>query len=103
VGAALLIDGVPVGSRSSPASALLRKSRREMLGLSLSVDDPLRTSDHAASCMVQSIQPEPVGVKACQSRASRPDLKECALSTAVTGGSMINRCNSPADLVRRQA
>ena len=70
-----------------------------MLNLSLSGHDPLRTADHLASCMVQSIQPEPVGVKACQSLRV-PAQPERVPLTAVTGGSMINRCNS--DLVRRQ-
>ena len=43
--------------KASVASAFARRSRRDMLNLSLSAHDPLRTSMDPSGCVVRSIQP----------------------------------------------
>jgi hypothetical protein len=43
--------------KTSVASAFARRSRRDMLNLSLSGHGPVRTSGHALSCVIRSIQP----------------------------------------------
>jgi hypothetical protein len=75
VGAGPLIDGAPAESRS--ASAFARKSRREMLNLSLSAHDPLRTSMDPPGCVVRSIQPTLPG------------------SGVISQSNWIPRCSSP--------
>jgi hypothetical protein len=57
-----LIHDTPAESRSSPVSAFAGKSGREMLTMSLSVDDPEQTSSPAIWCVSAAIQPSPRGV-----------------------------------------
>jgi len=56
-GVAYTLDEAKAAFRRGGGAAAIGGSRLDMLSLSISAYDPLRTSGHASSCAAQAIQP----------------------------------------------